>query len=109
MDLIIPNPVVKSRFSLLARAGGLRPYSPTLEGAGFYRPLTTEFRIKGDRSPHRSSLMGRQPNRKPCANILNTLNGNGPPVGIDTFFDNSQSQPGAGNIPHIRSPLKRLK
>ncbi len=43
---VIPNPVGKSRFSLLARAGGLRPYSPTLQGAGFYRPLTTGFRIR---------------------------------------------------------------
>ncbi len=27
---LIPNPIGKSRFSELARAGGLRPYSPTL-------------------------------------------------------------------------------
>ena len=49
-----PNPLTKTRFSLLARAGGppstelrtgfdgaqdrLRPYSPTLQGAGFYLP-----------------------------------------------------------------------
>jgi hypothetical protein len=32
--------------SFLARAGGLRPDSPTLQGAGFDRPLTTGFRIK---------------------------------------------------------------
>ncbi len=37
ISLLIPNPVVKSRFSELARAGGLRPCSPTLEGVGFYR------------------------------------------------------------------------
>ncbi len=36
---------LKSIFSL-ARAGGLRLCSPTLEGAGFYRPLKTGFRIK---------------------------------------------------------------
>ena len=35
----------KIRFSLLARAGGLRPYSPTLEGAGFYRHIRTGLRI----------------------------------------------------------------
>ncbi|AFY85162.1 glycosyltransferase family 39 protein [Oscillatoria acuminata] len=29
-----PNPLTKTPFSILARAGGLRPYSPTLQGAG---------------------------------------------------------------------------
>ncbi|MGL4503927.1 MAG: hypothetical protein ACRCU2_33000 [Planktothrix sp.] len=42
----IPNPVGKSRFSLLARAGGLCPCSPTLQGVGFYRPITTGFCIR---------------------------------------------------------------
>ncbi len=36
----ILNPVVRNLLYSLARAGGLRSYSPTLEGAGFYRPLT---------------------------------------------------------------------
>ncbi len=41
---MIPNPVVKSRFSLLARAGTASSASaPPLTGVGFYRPLTTEW------------------------------------------------------------------
>ncbi len=33
-EKVIPNLVVKSQFSFLARAGGLRPCSPGLEPAG---------------------------------------------------------------------------
>ncbi|MCT7993109.1 hypothetical protein [Laspinema olomoucense] len=33
------------RFSVVARAGGLPPCRPTLEGVGFYRPIRTEFLV----------------------------------------------------------------
>ncbi len=36
----ILNPVVRNLLYSLARAGGLRSYSPRLQPAGFYRPLT---------------------------------------------------------------------
>jgi hypothetical protein len=33
-SIIISNPAVTIQSSLLARAGGLRPYSPTVDGCG---------------------------------------------------------------------------
>ncbi|MCT7995777.1 glycosyltransferase family 39 protein [Laspinema olomoucense] len=42
-----PNPLTKTRFSILARAGGLRPYSPTLQGAGAGSYLIPAFLIVG--------------------------------------------------------------
>ena len=44
-EQLIWNPVGKSQFSILARAGGLCPYASWLQPAGFCRPLTTGFRI----------------------------------------------------------------
>ncbi len=41
----IPNPGVKSRFTLEPAQAPLRPYASGLDAAGFYRPLTTGFRI----------------------------------------------------------------
>ncbi len=55
---LIPNPVGNSRFSLVARAGGLCSCSPTLEGAVFYRPLTTVFRITSRFSESESVWLG---------------------------------------------------
>ncbi len=43
---MIPNPVGKSRFSLLARSDtASSANAPPLTGVGFYRPRATEFRM----------------------------------------------------------------